>query len=158
MSRVTSTKACWAKSAKELPKGASQYFTPRRPIKAIVNCMRPGPEDTLCDPACGTGGFLLAAHKYVVRKHGSTLDPDQKRHFRQDFVRGCEIVPATARLCIMNFYLLRITVYDVLEYLASGMTEAEILADVPDLELEDIRAALAFAAERERRLVSIPPG
>ena len=51
---------------------------------------------------------------------------------------------------------LRITVYDVLEYLASGMTEAEILADFPDLETEDIRAALAFAAERERRLVSIP--
>ncbi len=52
---------------------------------------------------------------------------------------------------------LRITVYDILEYLASGMTEAEILADFPDLELEDIRAALAFAAERERRIVSIPP-
>ena len=53
---------------------------------------------------------------------------------------------------------LRITVYDILEYLASGMTEVEILADFPDLEREDIRAALAFAAERERRLVSIPPG
>ena len=53
---------------------------------------------------------------------------------------------------------LRITVYDVLEYLASGMTEAELLEDFPDLEREDIRAVLAFAAERERRLVSIPPG
>ena len=53
---------------------------------------------------------------------------------------------------------LRITVYDILEYLASGMTEAEILADFPDLERDDIRAALAVAAERERRLVSIPPG
>lgn len=53
---------------------------------------------------------------------------------------------------------LRITVYDVLEYLASGMTEAEILADFPNLEREDIRAVLGFAAERERRLVSIPPG
>jgi uncharacterized protein (DUF433 family) len=52
---------------------------------------------------------------------------------------------------------LRITVYDILEYLASGMTEDEILADFPDLEREDIRAALGFAAERERRLVSIPP-
>ncbi len=52
---------------------------------------------------------------------------------------------------------LRITVYDVLEYLASGMTESEILADFPDLTREDIRACLAFAAERERRLVSIPP-
>lgn len=51
---------------------------------------------------------------------------------------------------------LRITVYDVLEYLAAGMTEEEILADFPDLERADIRASLAFAAERERRLVSIP--
>lgn len=51
---------------------------------------------------------------------------------------------------------LRITVYDVLDYLASGMTEAEILADFPDLTVEDLRACLAFAAERERRLVSVP--
>ena len=51
---------------------------------------------------------------------------------------------------------LRITVYNVLEYLASGMTEAEILADFPDLTPEDIRACLAFAADRERRLTSIP--
>jgi uncharacterized protein (DUF433 family) len=51
---------------------------------------------------------------------------------------------------------LRITVYDVLEYLASGMTEEEILADFPDLSRDDIRACLAFAADRERRLVSIP--
>ena len=49
---------------------------------------------------------------------------------------------------------LRITVYDVLDYLASGMTEAEILADFPELEPEDIRACLAFAADRERKLVS----
>ena len=52
---------------------------------------------------------------------------------------------------------LRITVYDVLEYLASGMSEDEILADFPDLVREDIRATLAFAADRERRLVSLPP-
>jgi uncharacterized protein (DUF433 family) len=51
---------------------------------------------------------------------------------------------------------LRITVYDVLDYLASGMTEAEILADFPDLTSEDIRACLGFAADRERRLTSIP--
>jgi uncharacterized protein (DUF433 family) len=52
---------------------------------------------------------------------------------------------------------LRITVYDVLEYLASGMSEDEILKDFPDLTREDIRACLAFAADRERKLVSIPP-
>ena len=51
---------------------------------------------------------------------------------------------------------LRITVYDVLEYLASGMSEDQILKDFPDLTREDIRACLAFAADRERRLVSIP--
>ena len=51
---------------------------------------------------------------------------------------------------------LRITVYDVLDYLAGGMTEDEILADFPDLERDDIRAALAFAADRERRLVTDP--
>jgi len=53
---------------------------------------------------------------------------------------------------------LRITVYDILEYLASGMAEGEILGDFPDLTREDIRACLAFAADRERRFVSLPPG
>lgn len=51
---------------------------------------------------------------------------------------------------------LRITVYDVLEYLAGGMTEQEILRDFPDLSAEDIRACLAFAADRERQLVTFP--
>ena len=94
-----------AKSAQESPKGAGQYFTPRELIKAIVDCVRPGPDDTVCDPACGTGGFLLAAHDHVVREHGSALNPDQKAHLRTSFVRGWEIVPTTARLCIMNLYL-----------------------------------------------------
>ena len=49
---------------------------------------------------------------------------------------------------------MRITVYDILEYLASGMSEEEIVEDFPELEKDDIRACLAFAAERERRLVS----
>jgi uncharacterized protein (DUF433 family) len=51
---------------------------------------------------------------------------------------------------------LRITVYDILEYLAAGMTEEEILSDFPDLTREDIRACLAFAADRERKLVKVP--
>jgi uncharacterized protein (DUF433 family) len=56
------------------------------------------------------------------------------------------------RPCIRG---LRITVYDVLEYLASGMSHSEILADFPDLTEEDIRACLAFAADRERKLETI---
>ena len=53
---------------------------------------------------------------------------------------------------------MRITVYDVLDYLASGMSEEEILSDFPDLTQEDIRACLAFAADRERRLMSVSLG
>ncbi len=52
---------------------------------------------------------------------------------------------------------LRITVTDVLEYLASGMSEDEILREFPELERDDIRACLAFAADRERKLMSVPP-
>jgi uncharacterized protein (DUF433 family) len=52
----------------------------------------------------------------------------------------------------------RITVGDVLAYLASGMSEAEILADFPQLTSDDIRSCLAYAAERERRVVSVPAG
>ena len=51
---------------------------------------------------------------------------------------------------------LRITVYEVLEYLASDMTEAQILEDFPDLTREDLKASIAFAADRERRLVTVP--
>ena len=94
-----------AKSAAESPKGAGQYFTPRELIKAMVDVMRPSPDDTLCDPAAGTGGFLLRAHHYVVENHGKDLDPDQKKHLRTKFVHGWELVPNTARLCIMNLYL-----------------------------------------------------
>jgi len=67
-----------SKSAAESPKGAGQYFTPRELIKAIVDVMQPQPGDTICDPACGTGGFLLAAHDYVSKHFGAKLDTEQK--------------------------------------------------------------------------------
>lgn len=51
---------------------------------------------------------------------------------------------------------LRITVYEVLEYLASDMTEAQILEDFPDLTRDDLKACIAFAADRERRLITVP--
>jgi type I restriction enzyme M protein len=94
-----------SKSAEESPKGAGQYFTPRELIKGIVDCVQPGPDDTICDPAVGTGGFLLAAYSYVVQQHGKELDKDQKKHLRTKFVKGADIVPNTARLCIMNLLL-----------------------------------------------------
>ncbi len=92
------------KNAEDVKTGAGQYFTPRPLIKAIVEVMRPEPAFTICDPACGTGGFLLAAHDYVSRNH-PYLDPDQKRHLRFEALRGTEIVDNTARLCVMNLLL-----------------------------------------------------
>ncbi|MBS0209480.1 MAG: SAM-dependent DNA methyltransferase [Planctomycetes bacterium] len=94
-----------AKSAAESPKGAGQYFTPRELIKGIVDCVQPTADDTVCDPAAGTGGFLLNAYDYVAKHQGRSLDKDQKKHLRTKFVRGWELVPNTARLCIMNLYL-----------------------------------------------------
>jgi hypothetical protein len=67
-----------------------------------VDCVRPAPDETVCDPACGTGGFLLAAHDYVVKHHGKELDPDQKKHLKKGFVHGWELVPNTARLCVIR--------------------------------------------------------
>ena len=74
----------------------------------------------------------------------------------EDYTKIITIEPGkrSGKPCIRS---LRITVYDVLEYLASGMSEDDILTDFPDLTREDIRACLAFAADRERRLVSLPP-
>jgi type I restriction enzyme M protein len=92
------------KNAQDTKSGAGQYFTPRPLIQAIVDVMRPAPGQTLADPACGTGGFLLAAHDYVARHH-APLDRDQWHHLRHRALSGWEIVDNTARLCVMNLYL-----------------------------------------------------
>ena len=91
------------KNAQDVKSGAGQYFTPRPLIQAIVDVMQPKPGHTLSDPACGTGGFLLAAYDYVSQRH--TLDRDQWLHLRHDALHGWEIVDNTARLCVMNLYL-----------------------------------------------------
>ncbi|MEX1157862.1 MAG: N-6 DNA methylase, partial [Thermomicrobiales bacterium] len=72
--------------------------------QAIVEVMRPQPGETIVDPACGTGGFLLAAHDYIVANN-AMLDSDAKRHLRLDALRGVDIVPGVVRLCAMNLLL-----------------------------------------------------
>src|ERR1044072_4729908 len=64
------------KNAQDTKSGAGQYFTPRPLIQAIVEVIRPQPGETICDPACGTGGFLLASHDYISR-HNPNLDKDE---------------------------------------------------------------------------------
>ncbi len=93
-----------AKNAQDTKSGAGQYFTPRPLIQAIVDVMAPKPGETVSDPACGTGGFLLAAHDYVV-KHNTHLTKDQRRTLKEETFKGWELVQATARLCAMNMLL-----------------------------------------------------
>lgn len=93
------------KTASDKKSGAGQYFTPRALIEAIVECVRPEPGKTICDPASGTGGFLLKAYAWIVKNHGSDLDADQKRFLKRKTFFGNEIVPTTRRLCLMNMYL-----------------------------------------------------
>lgn len=107
------------KNAEDVKTGAGQYFTPRPLIKAIVEVMRPEPGTVICDPACGTGGFLLGAHSYVL-EHFRLLDPDQKRHLRFDALRGADIVDGVARLCVMNMLLHGIGAEDADSPIQSG--------------------------------------
>jgi type I restriction enzyme M protein len=91
------------KNAADVKSGAGQYFTPRPLIQAMVEVVQPSPDMRILDPACGTGGFLLAAHEYILNHH--QLDPDQKKHLRHDALKGYDIVDGVVRLCAMNLFL-----------------------------------------------------
>jgi uncharacterized protein (DUF433 family) len=90
----------------------------------------------------------------VGRARRLTLPSVVRNHDSVDYQKYITIEPGkrSGKPCIRG---LRITVYDVLDYLASGMTEAEILKDFPDLTSVDIKACLAFAADRERKLLTV---
>lgn len=91
------------KNAEDVKGGAGQYFTPRPLIKAMVEVIRPEPGQTICDPACGTGGFLLASHDYISKNY--SLDKNQKKFLKFTTLTGKDIVDGVARLCVMNLYL-----------------------------------------------------
>ena len=91
------------KNAEDIKSGAGEYFTPRPLIKAIVEVMRAEPGMTIHDPACGTGGFLIAAHDYISKNY--QLDKEQKKFLKYDTFSGKDIVDQVARICVMNLYL-----------------------------------------------------
>ncbi|MCA9651571.1 MAG: SAM-dependent DNA methyltransferase [Myxococcales bacterium] len=94
------------RNAQDTKSGAGQYFTPRPLIDAIVDCIRPKPGETIIDPACGTGGFLLAAHAFLTNpEHNPNLTKEDREHLRLEALRGVEIVQSVTRLCAMNLML-----------------------------------------------------
>lgn len=127
-----------AKGASDKGSGAGQYFTPRDLIQAIVDVVQPTAADTVIDPACGTGGFLLVAHDYASRD-AEKLTPVQRDHLRDSFVHGTELVDNTARLAAMNLLLHGI-----------GTPDGDSLIDVRD-------ALIADPGDRYSVVLSNPP-
>ena len=92
------------KNAQDTKSGAGQYFTPRPLIEAIVDCIEPRLGETICDPACGTAGFLLAAHDHIRRKY-IDMTSEEETALATRSIRGVELVEEVARLAAMNLLL-----------------------------------------------------
>lgn len=106
------------KNAEDTKSGAGQYFTPRALIKAMVTCVQPGPMKTIIDPACGTGGFFLAAYDYIIGYHN--LNREEKEFLKNKTFYGNEIVANTRRLCLMNMFLHNIGEIDGETFISSA--------------------------------------
>jgi len=93
------------KNAEDVKSGAGQYFTPRALIMAMVECIHPAPGKTICDHACGTGGFLLASYDFLCNPANYRLDKEQKEFLKDRTFSGNEIVASARRMCLMNMFL-----------------------------------------------------
>ncbi len=98
------------KAASEGKKGAGQYFTPRVLIQSIIRCIKPDPrahrEFAICDPACGTGGFLVAAYEWFIdQTKGGAVDRDLARRLKHGTYFGQDLVARPRRLALMNLFL-----------------------------------------------------
>jgi len=105
------------KAASEGKKGAGQYFTPRVLIHTIVRLMQPdplkNPEMKICDPACGTGGFLVASYEWLMHKYKEVLPLDETKRIKESTYYGQDLVARPRRLALMNLFLhgLKPTIY-----------------------------------------------
>ena len=97
------------KAASEGKKGAGQYFTPRLLIRSVVRVMKPDPrrhgEFAVCDPACGTGEFLVSAYDWFVERTGGAMPRELAKRVRKDTYFGQDLVARPRRLALMNLYL-----------------------------------------------------
>ncbi|GLK72396.1 N-6 DNA methylase [Ancylobacter dichloromethanicus] len=125
------------KNAEETKRGAGQYFTPRVLIEVMVRLMQPRPGEVIQDPAAGTGGFLIAADRYMkagTDSYFGLADSGawQKRHA----FHGMENVPGTLRLLLMNLYLHdidsdHVALGDTLSDKGKGLGRADLILTNP---------------------------
>ncbi len=92
------------KHSAEVKDVAGQYFTPRALISTMVEVLNPKPGETICDPACGTGGFFLEARKHITKQY-SPLNRNQQNQLKSSTFYGTDNTPGVVRLCAMNMYL-----------------------------------------------------
>ena len=138
------------KGAEDSKSGAGQYFTPRALIRAMMACLQPKPGEMVADPAVGTGGFLLAAHEWIVDHHITSMDSDDKRFLRDEAMHGWEIVDGTARLCAMNMLLHGIGTPTG----KSLVTVADALRGDPGLRVDVIAANPPFGRKSSMTMVN----
>ena len=97
------------KAAAEGKKGAGQYFTPRVLIQSICRCMKPDPRErpdfTICDPAVGSGGFLVSAYEWFRDETKGGMERAVAKRVRTSTYYGAELVPRPRRMALMNLYL-----------------------------------------------------
>ncbi len=109
------------KAASEGKKGAGQYFTPRVLIQSIVRLMKPDPRDSIdfkvCDPVCGSGGFLVSAYQWLLDETGGVFDRKEIKRIKTQTYYGQDLVPRPRRLALMNLFLqgLEPTIYTILK-------------------------------------------
>ena len=125
------------KNAGEKKSGAGQYFTPRVLIEVMTRLVKPQPGERCNDPACGTFGFMIAAHSYVKRHTDDffDLDADVAEFERKEAFTGCELVHETHRLALMNAMLHdidgEIMLGDTLSNLGKGMKGYDVVLTNP---------------------------
>ena len=135
------------RNAGEVKSGAGQYFTPRPLIQAIVDVVDPGASETVCDPACGTGGFLLAAYEHMKDKPAAA-DRRAATRLREQGFRGYDIVADVVRLCAMNLYLHGVGGG------TSPVTQADALANDTGERFDIVLANPPFGKRQSYRIVN----
>ena len=130
--------------------GAGQYFTPRPLTRAMIACLKPRSGETIADPACGTGGFLLAAHEWIVDHQITEMDSDDKMFLRDQALHGWEIVDGTARLCAMNLLLHGIGTSNG----DSLVTVADSLRSDPGIRVDVVAANPPFGRKSSMTMVN----